>query len=68
MSRQTILDAIKKNKPAFVAAPASFQYLPSGEELVPAFIASLEKVGGSVIALKERNEIAAIVQEQYQGT
>jgi L-lactate dehydrogenase complex protein LldG len=67
VSRQTILDAIRKNKPAFVAAPASFQYLPSGEELVPAFIASLEKVGGTVIALPMRNEIAATVQQQYQG-
>ncbi|WP_127124704.1 LutC/YkgG family protein [Pseudoflavitalea rhizosphaerae] len=65
MSRQQILDAIRKNKPALVAAPASFQYLPSVEELVPAFIASLEPVGGAVITLKARNEIAAAVQEHY---
>ena len=65
MSRQQILDAIRKNKPALVAAPASFQYLPSAEALAPAFIASLERVGGAVIGLKDRNPIAATVQEQY---
>lgn len=65
MSRQQILDAIRKNKPSPVAAPASFQYLPSTEELAPAFIASLERVGGTVISLKERNNIASVVQEQY---
>ena len=65
MSRQQIMDAIRKNKPALVAAPASFQYLPSAEAAEPAFIAALERVGGALITLKTRNEIAATVQEQY---
>lgn len=65
VSRQQILDAIKKNKPALVAAPASFQYLPSGEDRLPHFIASLERVGGVVVELKDRNLIATTVQEYF---
>lgn len=65
MSRQQILDAIRKNKPALVAAPASFQYLPSAEELAPAFIAALEKVGGVIVELGERNAIAETVAAHF---
>lgn len=35
------------------------------EELEPAFIASLEKVGGVVVKVKERSAIASTVQEHY---
>ncbi|MBO9632777.1 MAG: LUD domain-containing protein [Chitinophagaceae bacterium] len=66
MSRQQILDAIRKNKPELVAAPVPFQYLSMGEDLAPAFVAALEKVGGVVVILKERSDIAATVQEHYQ--
>lgn len=65
MSRQQILDAIRKNKPALVAAPATFQYLPSGEDLTAPFIASLEKAGGAVVVVKERTTIAATVQQHF---
>ncbi|NML22214.1 LUD domain-containing protein [Pseudoflavitalea sp. G-6-1-2] len=65
MSRQSILEAIRKNKPETIAAPAPYSSVKSDTDTITAFRTSVERAGGTVQQLSSRNEIAAAVQQHY---
>ncbi len=64
--RETILNAARKNKPAFIEAPPAWAegaYV-APEQLTQKFIKTLESIGGKVIQCNDYDPIRATLQEQ----
>ncbi|MDO9374572.1 MAG: LUD domain-containing protein [Ferruginibacter sp.] len=64
--RETILNAARKNKPAFIEAPPAWAEGASiaPEQLTQKFIKTLESIGGKVIQCNDYDPIRAKLQEQ----
>jgi L-lactate dehydrogenase complex protein LldG len=66
MSRESILNAIKKNKPELVALPEiELSVFHEDVDLVEIFISNLQMVGGRVVQLNNLDDLDAEIKELY---
>src|ERR1700744_6073721 len=67
MSRDKILSSVKANQPNAVGLPDTDIFKKNEPGSVEQFTQVLSNVGGKVIHVKTWDEIAAIINEQYNG-
>lgn len=66
MSRESILEAIKKNQPAYVDLPVIENYKQEVANIQEKYIAVLQSIGGTVHTVNKTDEIIAIIKEQFK--
>ena len=67
MSRESILEAVKKNQPAYVDLPVIENFKQAGTNLVEKYIAVLQSIGGTVHTVNNTDDIIAIVKEKFHA-
>lgn len=67
MSREKILDAIRKNKPEAVGLPEKPAFPFASDNLVATFTESIGKAGGEVITIRNVTEIPAHIRTALPG-
>ena len=67
MSREKILDAIRRNKPDAVALPQPAAFIYETNDLVAAFTESVRKAGGEVVMIRDISEIPGEINKALPG-
>ncbi len=67
MSRENILDTIKKNKPALAELPViSAENFKEGKNLKELFVQNVEATGGKVVFIKDKNDAVPHIRNLFK--